>query len=130
MRVFVLRKIMAKKKQVEISEQGDLFARASASVDDERLVLCALGDFQVRGKKELANRQLPLDRLRGAMRRTAEVLAIEELTDERFAQALERLGAKVVRVPTFVAKHPFRVTVSEDLAGQARTAFVENSEKA
>ena len=39
----------------------------------ERLTLFALGEFQARGLT-LANRELPLDRLRGALRRASEAL--------------------------------------------------------
>ncbi len=103
--------------------QADLFdAKHGATIDDEQVVLVALGEFQTRGK-ELINRQLPIDRLRGAMRRAAEVLNTEELSDERFAAALERLGAHIKRVPIFVAKHPFRVTVGSELAVRAAETF-------
>jgi len=86
--------------------------------DAERLVLYALGDFQARGKV-LAGRELPLDRLRGALRRAAEAFGVEDLDDEQSASALSSLGASVLRVPTFFAKHPFRVTVPEPLARRA-----------
>lgn len=85
----------------------------------ERLVLYAFGDFQARGHV-LAERELPLDRLRGALRRAAEELGLEELGDEPAAEAMSALGAQVRRVPTFFAKHPFRVTVPAPLAERAR----------
>ena len=103
--------------------QPDLFeAPHGATIDDEQVVLVALGEFQTRGK-ELIDRTLPIDRLRGAMRRAAEVLNTAELSDERFAAALERLGAHIKRVPIFVAKHPFRVTVGGELAARAAETF-------
>lgn len=97
-------------------------------VDAERVVLYALGDFQARGLA-LAGRDLPLDRLRGALRRAAEALGVEELEDEQAAAALGSLGATVRRVPTFFAKHPFRVVVREELAERARL-FVQESKDA
>lgn len=90
----------------------------------ERLVLYALGDFQERGKI-LAGRDLPFDRLRGALRRAAVALNTSELDDEVAATTLDALGAKVRRVPTFVAKHPFRVVVPEPLAEKSRRFFLE-----
>lgn len=92
--------------------------------DPERLVLYALGDFQARGKV-LAERDLPLDRLRGALRRAAEALGSPELGDEAAARAFESLGASVRRVPTFFAKHPYRVTVPAGLAERARAFYEE-----
>ncbi|MBA2647553.1 MAG: hypothetical protein H0U81_12225 [Pyrinomonadaceae bacterium] len=99
-------------------------ARGSAA-DAEGLVLHALGEFQARGKI-LAERELPLDRLRGALRRAAESFAVEELNDERAVAALGSLGAVVRRVPTFVAKHPFRVIVPSALAARALHHYEES----
>ena len=93
-------------------------------VDVERLLLYALGEFQSRGKV-LAERQLALDRLRGAFKRAAEKFQTEELTDEKIAEALEKLGARVIRKPAFVAKHPFRVTVQAELAQRALELYHE-----
>ena len=92
--------------------------------DAARLVLYALGDFQVRGKV-LAGRDLPFDRLRGAFRRAAVTFGAPELDDEAVAATLDALGAKVRRVPTFFAKHPFRVIVPEPLAEKSRRFFLE-----
>jgi len=39
---------------------------------------------------------------------------------------LEKMGAKIVRKQSFVAKHPFRVTISTDLAEQAKTVYQES----
>jgi hypothetical protein len=92
--------------------------------DAARLILYALGDFQARGKA-LAGRDLPFDRLRGAFRRAAVAFNAPELDDEVAAATLDALGASVRRVPTFVAKHPFRVVVSEQLAEKSRRFFLE-----
>lgn len=98
-------------------DQPTLFDAPVKEVDAEQIVLFALGDFQARGKV-LAARELPLDRLRGAFRRAAESFNATELSDEQIAVELQRLGAKIVRVPSFVAKHPFRITVNETLASR------------
>jgi hypothetical protein len=90
----------------------------------ERIVLYALGDFQARGKV-LAGRDLPFDRLRGAFRRAAASFGAPELEDEVAAATLDALGANVRRVPTFFAKHPFRVNVPEPLAEKARHFLLE-----
>ena len=92
--------------------------------DAARLVLYALGDFQERGLV-LAGRDLPFDRLRGAFRRAAEAFGVVELGDEEAAASLAALGAQVRRVPTFFAKHPFRVVVQAPLAERARAFFLE-----
>lgn len=94
-------------------------------VEVERLLLYALGEFQSRGKV-LADRQLALDRLRGAFKRASEKFQTEELSDEKIAETLEKLGAKVIRKPSFVAKHPFRVTVQKELAQRASDAYHES----
>ena len=90
----------------------------------ERLTLFALGEFQARGKA-LANRELPLDRLRGALRRASEALGFEEPDDETAARSFASLGAHVSRVPPFVAKHPYRVTVPPSLAERALKFYEE-----
>ena len=95
----------------------------------EQIVLYALGEFQARGKL-LAARELPLDRLRGALRRAAERFAVDELDDERAVAALDSLGAHIRRVPTYVAKHPFRITVPAPLAERALALYRTNIEHA
>lgn len=92
---------------------------SASGADAERLVLYAFGDFQARGLL-LAERELPLDRLRGALRRAAEAFDVDELDDERAVAAMSALGAQVRRVPSFVAKHPYRVSVPRPLAERAR----------
>ena len=105
--------------------QPKLFeGRSSSSTDDEQLMLYALGDFQARGKV-LAERELPLDRLRGAVRRACDVFGRDMPDDALIVTALERLSAQVRRVPTFVAKHPFRVTVPTQLAERALNHYQE-----
>jgi hypothetical protein len=96
-------------------------------IDAERVVLYALGDFQARGLA-LAGRDLPLDRLRGALRRAAEAFGVEELEDEAAAATFSALGAAVRRVPAFFAKHPFRVVVHEELAERARLFLQESKD--
>ena len=104
--------------------QPTLFEAGAAKVEIEKLTLYALGEFQSRGKI-LAQRELALDRLRGAFKRASEHFQIAELSDEKIAETLEKLGAKIVKVPSFVAKHPFRVTVHADLAERAQSFFKE-----
>ncbi|MGI8788639.1 MAG: hypothetical protein ACR2HG_12855 [Pyrinomonadaceae bacterium] len=95
------------------------------NVENEKVLLYALGEFQSRGKI-LADRELALDRLRGAFKRAAEKFQVEEFSDEEIAKGLERLEAKVVRVPNFVAKHPFRVTVQTFLAERAKQVYQDS----
>jgi hypothetical protein len=98
--------------------------KAGDAADAERVVLYALGDFQARGKI-LSERDLPLDRLRGALRRAAETFGVEELADEQAVAAFAALGAQVRRVPAFFAKHPFRVVVPPALAERATDFYQE-----
>lgn len=109
-------------------EQPKLFEKKKIEDTDEagRLALFALGEFQARGKV-LAARQLPLDRLRGALRRAAQFLDAEELSDEAAVAALAALGVQVSRVPSYVAKHPYRVTVPATVAENARRFYDEKS---
>src|SRR5437868_4257916 len=106
--------------------QPTLFDRHSnaSAMDDERLVLYALGNFQARGKV-LAERDLPLDRLRGALRRASEAFGTEELEDERAVRILGNLGAQVLRRHSFAAKHPYHIIVPSELAQRARNAYEE-----
>ena len=106
--------------------QPTLFEKRSGegAVDLGRVVLYALGEFQARGKV-LAQRDLPLDRLRGALRRSTDAHDIEELSDEAAVATLKSLGAQVRQVPPFVAKHPFRVIVPQELAERSRHAYQE-----
>lgn len=105
-------------------KQPNLFDIDRENVAGEIVVLFALGDFQARGKI-LAERELALDRLRGAFKRAAEKYEIAEFSDDAIAENLARAGAKIVRVPNFVAKHPFRVTVSFELAEKAKDFYKE-----
>ena len=102
--------------------QPTLFETNAATIDAEKILLYALGEFQTRGKV-LAGRELALDRLRGAFKRAAERFNLAEFSDEKIAEILERLGAKVRRVPSFVAKHPFKVTVDRKLAESALDVY-------
>jgi hypothetical protein len=105
-----------------ITGQLNLFELRSSTPDVDRLVLYALGEFQARGK-HLAGRELALDRLRGAFRRASERLSVTEPSDNEIAKSLEHLGAAVRAVPTFVAKHPFKIVISDELADFARSAY-------
>lgn len=106
--------------------QTTLFEKQSGqeAVDAGRMILFALGDFQARGKV-LAERNLPLDRLRGAFKRAAEAHGVKELPDETTVNTLRALGAEVREVPPFVAKHPYRVIVPVKLAERAQQAYQE-----
>jgi hypothetical protein len=105
-------------------KQTELFAgkETTEASQPDRVVLYALADFQLRGKK-LAERELPLDRLRGALRRAADAFGVAELSDEAAAEAIQTLGGRVRRVPPYVAKHPFRVTVPADVAERAKQFY-------
>jgi hypothetical protein len=107
-------------------DQPTLFTPNPADI--EQIILYALGDFQSR-KKILAERELALDRLRGAFKRACEKFGSEELSDEDLARSLEKLGAKIVELPSFVAKHPFRVTVSNELAEKSLRFYKVQLEK-
>ena len=89
-------------------------------------MLYALGEFQSRGFV-LAERELPLDRLLGAFKRAAEHFNIAEISDEKIAENLEKLGAKINKLPSFVAKHPFRITINQNLAEKSVSVFNENA---
>lgn len=102
--------------------QPNLFERNIQTGDIETVLLYALGEFQSR-KKVLADRELALDRLRGAFKRAAEKYNLTEFSDEEIADGLQRLDAKVIRVQNFVAKHPFRVTIYQPLASRAFEFF-------
>jgi len=112
----------------KMTEQPNLFEAASSAPEIERILLYALGEFQSRGKI-LADRELALDRLRGAFKRAAEKFGTAEFSDEQIVKNLEKLDAKIIRVPNFVAKHPFRVTVYQSLANRAFEFFKTESER-
>lgn len=107
-----------------MKDQPNLF-ETTDEPETEKILLFALGEFQSRGKI-LADRPLALDRLRGAFKRAAEKFEAEELADEKIAHALEKLGAKVVRRPSFVAKHPYTITISQNLAESASEIYKIN----
>ncbi len=96
--------------------------------DTDIVLLYALGDFQNRGF-ELIGRRLPLDRLLGAFKRGFEQFGVEEISDDKIAEGLKRLGAKIEKVPSYVAKHPFRVTVYEQLATKSLEIYKSQKEK-
>lgn len=107
--------------------QPSLFDTNAENAQIEEILLYALGDFQSRGL-QLADRELPLDRLLGAFKRAFEHFEISELTDEQIAETLEKLGAKINKLPSFVAKHPFRITISNSLAEKSGQVY-NNSRK-
>lgn len=82
----------------------------------------AMGDFQDRGF-ELAGRELALDRLLGALKRAYSAFDIVPLKDSSVAETLEALGTKVNQLPGFVAKHPYRITVPQELADESLEYF-------
>ena len=102
--------------------QPTLFEEHAENGQIEQILLYALGDFQSRGM-QLVERELPLDRLLGAFKRAAEHFNSAELSDEKIAEGLQKLGAKIIKVPSFVAKHPFRVTVQIELAEKAEEFY-------
>ena len=113
-------------------KQTELFDERKAGnskIAPDRVVLYALADFQLRGKT-LAERELPLDRLRGALRRAADALGVSELSDEDAVSAIQMLGCRVRRVPPYVAKHPFRITVPTQVAERARQFYQEQDARA
>lgn len=112
------------KAREKMTKQLNLF-EAEGITEIEKVLLYALGDFQSRGLT-LAERELPLDRLRGAFKRAAQNFGLEEFPDEKLAENLGKLGAKIVEVPSYVAKHPFRITISTNLAAKAKE-FYQNS---
>lgn len=112
----------------QIIHQPSLFEQSNEGAEIETILLYALGEFQSRGKV-LANRELALDRLRGAFKRASERFGAAEFPDEMLAKHLEKLGAKIVQVPNFVAKHPFRVTVFQTLANQSAEFYKLEPEK-
>lgn len=110
--------VMTSMHQPNFFDKGD----GSGGADAESVVLYAFGEFQSRGKT-LAGRELPLDRLRGALRRAAQAYGTDELTDDEAVNAMSALGALVARRATFFAKHPYRVTVPQPLAERALSFY-------
>lgn len=110
-----------------MTSQPTLFDVKTENAEIESVLLYALGEFQSR-KKVLAGRELALDRLRGAFKRASEKFGIEELSDEKIAENLETLGAKVVKLQSFIAKHPFRVTISNELAEKSENFYKQTLE--
>lgn len=107
-------------------DQPTLYEQNAADVELETVLLYALGDFQSRGH-ELAGRELALDRLHGAFQRAAKKFDIGELSDEIIVKELKALGADVTELPGFMAKRPFRVTVSKEIADKAETFFKDKA---
>jgi hypothetical protein len=112
----------------ENPNQPTLFDANKDESEAEKVILFALGEFQSRGF-ELINRELPLDRLRGAFKRAAEDFGFEGFSDEKIAGILGKLGANIKKVPIYVAKHPFRITVNAELARNAFEIYKQEIEK-
>ena len=102
--------------------QPTLFDKPGGPAGHEEIVLFALGDFQSRGKI-LADREIALDRLLGAFRRSAEFFESDHLSDLEIVTQLSALGAKVREVQSFVAKHPYRIEVPKPLAIRAEEMY-------
>jgi hypothetical protein len=103
--------------------QLGLFHERAPAVSIEEALLFALGEFQARGHR-LVDRELALDRLRGAFLRAFARFEIPEPDDPDIAAALSLLGAGVVQIPHYFAKRPFRVTVPAALAAEAREVYL------
>ena len=97
------------------SDAQSLLFGTNDSVTLTDVVEFALGDFQARGF-ELVDRRIALDRLLGAVKRACDIYDVDLISDEQLAEELARLGAKVEKLPSFVAKHPFRLTIPKELA--------------
>ncbi len=104
--------------------QPKLFDQMTDSVALEDVLLYALGDFQSRGKV-LADRELALDRLHGAFLRAFTKLGIVEPSEEDIVNCLRKLGVRVVEVPNFVAKRPYRVTVDAEMSCRGFEFFLK-----
>jgi hypothetical protein len=76
----------------------------------------AIGEYVARGRKVYPG--MPLARLLGALGRFG-------ITVEEAPHALRVLGARVVEVPSFVAKYNYRVTFSDELLARCRRAYEE-----
>ena len=113
-------------KNDEETIQPTLFSKIAEKVANEDVILFGLEEFQSRGLR-LIDREFALDRLRGAFRRAAEKFGIEEFSDEKTASVLERLGASITSVPSYVAKHPYKVTVNAELAARAFDFYEQTS---
>src|SRR5687768_10411882 len=107
---------------MQATTQPKLFDPPADTAEIEKVLLYALGDFQARGK-QLVDRELAFDRLRGAFLRAFNKFGIDELPDNIVAEGLRKIGARVVEVPNFVAKHPYRVVVGSDTAQIAKTYY-------
>lgn len=103
--------------------QPKLFEKPAETVDIEKVLLYALGDFQSRGKA-LAGRELAFDRLRGAFLRAFEKFGIAMPPDEEIVVELQRLGAEITEVPSFVAKRPYRILINIMLSNRAKQSWV------
>ncbi len=114
-------------KKIDNTGQPGLFD-PSQGIETSDVLKYALGDFADRGF-ELAGRELALDRLLGALKRAYVAFDVLPLSDSVIADALRDIGAEVVEIPGFVAKHPYRFTVNEEIAETSLKYFLSYKEK-
>lgn len=110
--------------------QPDLFESKAGVTRTKDVLMYALGEFQARGHV-LSDRELALDRLHGACTRAFVKFGIDIFSDEKIAEVLGEMGARVNEVPSFAAKRPYRIMVPECLARESAAFFlkVEASDK-
>ena len=94
--------------------QPTLFDKETENADIEKILLYALGEFQAR-KKILANRELPLDRLRGAFKRASDKFQCGELNDRETVDFLIKFKRGVgeilvVKKGDFLQVHRLQIT--------------------
>lgn len=102
--------------------QPALFDPPESTVSIDEMILYALGEFQARGHK-LAERELALDRLHGAILRASRKFDVREISDEIVVETLRKLGAVIHEMPPFVAKKPYRVLAGAELCELARKYY-------
>lgn len=108
--------------------QPKLFEVPNETVAIEDVLLYALGDFQSRAKI-LADRELAFDRLHGAFVRACKKFGIAELSDEMIVRGLRDLGAVVTDLANFVAKRPYRIKISRQIADRCMTFYLNAASK-
>lgn len=113
---------------MKMSPQPTLFESVNPGVTVETIVLFALGDFLARGH-QLSGRWLPFDRLRGAFNRASDKLGYDQVRVEEILTQLKQLGAEVIEMPDFMAKWPYRIRVSDQIADRAAKVFTEISNR-
>jgi transcriptional regulator of nitric oxide reductase len=74
----------------------------------------AIGEYVARGRK--VYREMPLARVLKALHRFG-------IAAEDAPRALQLVGARVIEVPSFVAKYNYRVTFPDDVLARCRRAY-------